>query len=306
MIYNCAKELIGKTPMLRLNNIEGHFNCVASIMAKLELFNPAGSIKDRVGLYMILDAEKRGVLKEGSVIIEPTSGNTGVGLAAVATVKGYRTIIVMPDSMSVERQKLMSAYGAELVLTDGALGMKGAIDKANQLAKEIPNSFIAGQFENPANPQAHRETTGPEIYTDCRGKIDILVCGVGTGGTLTGTGEYLKAQNPDIKIVAVEPSDSPLLSKGISGPHQLQGIGANFVPKILNRDIIDEVITVTTEEAYQSARLMGKKEGVLIGISSGAALNAAVDLAKREENANKNIVVILPDGHDRYLSTGLY
>ncbi|MBQ4561600.1 MAG: cysteine synthase A [Clostridia bacterium] len=306
MIYTSADQLIGKTPMLRLTNIEKELKLCARLTAKLEARNPAGSVKDRVALAMINEAEKEGRLKPGSVIIEPTSGNTGIGLCSVAAARGYRAIIVMPDSMSVERQKLMRAYGAELVLTPGSEGMKGAIAKAEELVKEIPDAIIAGQFTNPANPKAHYETTGPEIYEDTEGQVDIFVAGVGTGGTLTGTGRFLKEKNPEIKVVAVEPDDSPLLSGGAAGPHGIQGIGANFIPDILDRDIYDEVIRVKTEDAYTLARLMGKKEGILCGISGGAALYAAVEIAKRPENKDKNIVLILPDSGDRYLSTELY
>jgi len=305
-IFTSIEQLIGKTPLLELTHIEKELALNATVLAKLEYFNPAGSVKDRAAKTMIDEAEKSGKLKPGSVIIEPTSGNTGIGLASVASVRGYRVIIVMPDSMSKERRLLMTAYGAELVLTEGAKGMKGAIEKAEELAASLPDSFICGQFDNPANALAHRQTTGPEIYEDTDGKVDIFVCGVGTGGTITGVGEFLKAQNPDIKIVAVEPADSPLLSGGTAGPHGLQGIGANFIPSVLNRDIYDEVITVTTEDAYKTARLIGKKEGFLVGISSGAAAYAAIELAKLPENKEKNIVVLLPDTGDRYLSTGLF
>ncbi|MBQ3184184.1 MAG: cysteine synthase A [Clostridia bacterium] len=306
MIYTSADQLIGRTPMLRLMNIEKELGIEAKLIAKLESNNPAGSVKDRVALSMINEAEREGKLKPGSVIIEPTSGNTGIGLCSVAAARGYRAIIVMPDSMSVERRKLMTAYGAELVLTEGKLGMSGAIAKAEELVKEIPDAIIAGQFTNPANPKAHYETTGPEIYEDTEGKVDIFVAGVGTGGTLTGTGRYLKEKDPNIKVIAVEPDDSPLLSGGNAGPHSIQGIGANFIPKILDREVYDEVIRVKTEEAYSLARLMGKKEGILCGISGGAALYAASEIAKRPENKDKNIVVILPDSGDRYLSTELY
>ncbi|MBQ2696054.1 MAG: cysteine synthase A [Clostridia bacterium] len=305
-IFTSIEQLIGKTPLLELTHIEKELALNATVLAKLEYFNPAGSVKDRAAKTMIDEAEKSGKLKPGSVIIEPTSGNTGIGLASVASVRGYRVIIVMPDSMSKERRLLMTAYGAELVLTEGAKGMKGAIEKAEELAASLPDSFICGQFDNPANALAHRQTTGPEIFEDTDGKVDIFVCGVGTGGTITGVGEFLKAQNPDIKIVAVEPADSPLLSGGTAGPHGLQGIGANFIPSVLNRDIYDEVITVTTEDAYKTARLIGKKEGFLVGISSGAAAYAAIELAKLPENKEKNIVVLLPDTGDRYLSTGLF
>ncbi|MBQ4602487.1 MAG: cysteine synthase A [Clostridia bacterium] len=306
MIYTSADQLIGRTPMLRLMNIEKELGIEAKLIAKLESNNPAGSVKDRVALSMINEAEREGKLKPGSVIIEPTSGNTGIGLCSVAAARGYRAIIVMPDSMSVERRKLMTAYGAELVLTEGKLGMSGAIAKAEELVKEIPDAIIAGQFTNPANPKAHYETTGPEIYEDTEGKVDIFVAGVGTGGTLTGTGRYLKEKGPNIKVIAVEPDDSPLLSGGNAGPHSIQGIGANFIPEILDREVYDEVIRVKTEEAYSLARLMGKKEGILCGISGGAALYAASEIAKRPENKDKNIVVILPDSGDRYLSTELY
>ena len=306
MIYTSADQLIGKTPMLRLTNIEKELKLGARLTAKLEARNPAGSVKDRVALAMINEAEKEGRLKPDSVIIEPTSGNTGIGLCSVAAARGYRAIIVMPDSMSVERQKLMRAYGAELVLTPGAEGMKGSIAKAEELVKEIPDAIIAGQFTNPANPKAHYDTTGPEIYEDTEGQVDIFVAGVGTGGTLTGTGRFLKEKNPEIKVVAVEPDDSPLLSGGNAGSHVIQGIGANFIPDILDREIYDEVIRVKTEDAYTLARLMGKKEGILCGISGGAALYAAVEIAKRPENKDKNIVLILPDSGDRYLSTERY
>jgi len=303
-IYTTAAQLIGNTPLLELTNIEK--DLPAKILAKLEFFNPGGSAKDRVALSMIQDAEKRGLLKEGSVIIEPTSGNTGIGLACVAAAKGYRTIIVMPDSMSVERQMLMRAYGAELVLTPGKEGMSGAIAKAEELAAQIPGSFIPDQFGNPANPAAHKASTGPEIWEDTDGKVDIFVAGVGTGGTITGVGAYLKEKNPNIKVVAVEPAGSPLLSGGKAGPHGLQGIGANFVPKILNTSVYDQIIPVTEEDAYAAGRLLGKCEGVLVGISSGAALHAALVLAKQPENAGKTIVVLLPDTGDRYLSTAMF
>ena len=305
-IYTSADQLIGRTPLLELTHMEEKENLPAKVLAKLEYFNPAGSAKDRVALSMILDAEQRGLLKEGSTIIEPTSGNTGIGLACVAAARGYRTIIVMPDSMSAERQLLMGAYGAELVLTPGALGMSGAIAKAEELAKEIPGSFIPDQFGNPANAKAHYETTGPEIWADTDGKVDIFVAGVGTGGTITGVGRYLKEKNPAVQVVAVEPADSPLLSGGKAGPHGLQGIGANFVPAVLDTTVYDRIIPVTTDEAYAAARMMGKAEGILVGISSGAALHAALELAKKEENAGKNIVVLLPDTGDRYLSTDLF
>ena len=305
-IYTSVQQLIGATPLLELCNLEKEEKLAARVLAKLEYFNPAGSAKDRVALAMILDAEEKGILKPGSTIIEPTSGNTGIGLAAVGTARGYRTIIVMPDSMSRERQLLMGAYGAELVLTPGALGMTGAIAKAEELAKEIPGSFIPDQFGNPANAIAHYRTTGPEIWADTDGNVDIFVAGVGTGGTITGTGRYLKEQRPDVRIVAVEPADSPLLSGGKAGPHGLQGIGANFVPKVLDTGIYDEIIPVTTEAAYAAGRRLGRAEGVLVGISSGAALHAALELAKREENAGKTIVVLLPDTGDRYLSTPMF
>ena len=305
-IYTSAQQLVGSTPLLSLENIKKKEMLGATLLAKMEYRNPAGSVKDRVALAMILDAEEKGLLRPGSVIIEPTSGNTGIGLASVAACRGYRVIIVMPDSMSMERRLLMKAYGAELVLTDGKLGMQGAIDKANQLAAELPGSFIPGQFDNPANAAAHRATTGPEIWQDTDGKVDIFVAGVGTGGTLTGVGEYLKEKNPRIQVVAVEPAGSPLLSKGMAGPHGLQGIGANFIPSVLNTAIYDEIIPVTEEQAYEAGRQMGKTEGILVGISSGAALHAAIVLAKRPENAGKNIVVIFPDSGDRYLSTPMY
>ena len=305
-IYTSAEELIGRTPLLELTNIEKALGTTARLLGKLEYFNPAGSVKDRVAKAMLDDAEDKGLLKPHSVIIEPTSGNTGIGLASVATARGYRIIIVMPDTMSVERRQLMKAYGAELVLTDGKRGMKGAIAKAEELARELPDSFIPGQFDNPANPAAHRQTTGPEIYEDLDGEVDILVAGVGTGGTITGVGEYLKSKNPSIRVIGVEPADSAVLSGKSSGAHKLQGIGAGFVPSVLNTAIIDEIITVTTGEAYSAGRLMGKKEGVLVGISSGAALHAAITVARRPENAGKTIVVILPDAGDRYLSTPLF
>ena len=305
-IYTSAHQLIGHTPLLELTHIEEKLGLKAKILAKLELFNPAGSVKDRVALTMIEDAEASGALKPDSVIIEPTSGNTGIGLAAVAAARGYRMIVVMPDSMSMERRLLMTAYGAELVLTPGAKGMAGAIAKADELAAEIPNSFIPGQFVNPSNPKAHRETTGPEIYDDTDGTVDIFVAGVGTGGTITGVGEYLKSRNPKVQVVAVEPSDSPVLSGGNPGPHKLQGIGAGFVPEVLNTSVYDEVFPVTSEEAYAGGRLMGRSEGVLVGISSGAALHAAIQVAKRPENEGKTIVVLLPDTGDRYLSTPMF
>ena len=305
-IYTSVEQLIGNTPLLELKRIEEAEKLEARLLAKLEYLNPAGSAKDRVALAMIQDAEDRGLLKEGSVIIEPTSGNTGIGLAAVGAARGYRAIIVMPDTMSVERQLLMTAYGAELVLTEGAKGMSGSIEKAEQLAKEIPNAFIPDQFNNPANAAAHRATTGPEIWADTDGEVDIFVAGVGTGGTITGTGEYLKAQNPNVKVVAVEPASSPLLSEGKAGPHGLQGIGANFVPSVLNTEIYDEIITVTDEDAYAAGRQLGRAEGVLVGISAGAALHAAVQVAKRPENRGKTIVALLPDTGDRYLSTPMF
>lgn len=305
-IYTSADQLIGKTPLLELSNIEKKLNLGAKLLAKLEYFNPAGSVKDRIAKAMLDDAEEKGLLKEGSVIIEPTSGNTGIGLAAVAAARGYRIIIVMPETMSVERRQLMKAYGAELVLTDGTKGMKGAIAKADELAQEIEGAFIPGQFVNPANPAAHLATTGPEIYEDTDGKVDIFVAGVGTGGTVTGVGEYLKSKNPDVKIVAVEPASSPVLSKGTAGAHKIQGIGAGFVPDVLNTKVYDEIIAVENDDAFAAGKLIGKNEGVLVGISSGAAAFAAIELAKRPENAGKNIVVLLPDTGDRYLSTPLF
>ena len=305
-IFTSADQLIGKTPLLELAHLEQKEQLSARILAKLEFFNPAGSAKDRVALRMILDAEERGLLKPGATVIEPTSGNTGIGLASVAAARGYRVIIVMPDSMSAERQILMGAYGAELVLTPGVEGMSGAIARAEALAKEIPGSFIPDQFANPANPRAHYETTGPEIWADTDGKADIFVATVGTGGTITGTGKYLKERNPAIKIVAVEPAESPLLSGGKAGPHGIQGIGANFVPKVLDTGIYDQIITVTTEESYAMGRALGRTEGILCGISSGAALHAALSLAKQPENAGKTIVVLLPDTGDRYLSTSMF
>lgn len=305
-IYTSAAELIGNTPLLELTQLEKKLGLKARVLAKLEYFNPAGSAKDRVGLAMILDAEERGVLKPGSVIIEPTSGNTGIGLASVAAVRGYRTIIVMPDTMSMERRILMKAYGAELVLTDGKLGMSGAIAKAEQLAKETPGSFIPGQFVNPANARAHFETTGPEIFRDTDGEVDIFVAGVGTGGTITGVGEYLKSQKSSVRVIAVEPVTSAVLSGGKPGPHGLQGIGAGFVPEVLNTKIYDEIIPVSNEEAYHAGRELGRTEGVLVGISSGAALHAAIETAKRPENEGKTIVVLLPDTGDRYLSTPMF
>ena len=306
MIYTCAAQLIGHTPLLELTGIEKELELSARLLAKLEYFNPAGSVKDRVALAMIDDAEVKGLLTPGATIIEPTSGNTGIGLACVAASRGYRVIIVMPDSMSMERRLLMGAYGAELVLTPGALGMQGAIDKANELSAQIPGSFIPAQFNNAANPQVHFDTTGPEIWEDTEGHVDIFVAGVGTGGTITGTGKYLRSQNPQVQIVAVEPAASPLLSRGIAGPHGLQGIGANFVPSVLDTDVYNTVFPVTEEEAYAAARLTGRKEGILTGISSGAALHAAITLAQKPENTGKNIVVLLPDTGDRYLSTPMF
>jgi len=305
-IYRSVDQLVGNTPLLELQNIMTSENLSARLIGKLECMNPAGSVKDRVALSMINDAEKKGLLKPGSTIIEPTSGNTGIGLCAIAASRGYKAIIVMPDSMSMERRLLMTAYGAELVLTEGAKGMQGAIEKAEELKKQIPGSIIAGQFENAANPAAHVMTTGPEIWEDTEGCVDIFVAGVGTGGTITGTGHYLKQQNPNIQIIAVEPTSSPLLSKGIAGPHVLQGIGANFVPQVLDTKIYDEVILVTEEQAYAAGRLLGRKEGLLVGISSGAALHAAMEVAKRPENAGKTIVVLLPDTGERYLSTPMF
>ena len=305
-IYTSADQLIGKTPLLELTHIEKKYDLKAKVLAKLEYFNPAGSVKDRIAKAMIDDAEAKGLLKEGSVIIEPTSGNTGIGLASVAAARGYRIIIVMPETMSVERRQLMKAYGAELVLTEGSKGMKGAIAKADELAKEIPNSFVPGQFVNAANPKAHYATTGPEIYADTDGKVDIFVAGVGTGGTITGVGQYLKAQNPAVKVVAVEPKSSAVLSTGVTGPHKIQGIGAGFVPDVLDTKVYDEIIPVENDDAFATGKEIGKAEGVLVGISSGAAVWAAIQLAQRPENAGKNIVVLLPDTGDRYLSTPLF
>ena len=305
-IYTSADQLIGKTPLLELTNIEKEEGLAATLLAKLEYFNPAGSVKDRIAKAMIDDAEAKGLLKKGSVLIEPTSGNTGIGLASVAAARGYRIIIVMPETMSVERRQLMKAYGAELVLTEGSKGMKGAIAKADELAKEIPNAFIPGQFVNPANPAVHKATTGPEIWADTDGKVDIFVAGVGTGGTITGVGEYLKEQNPAVKVVAVEPAGSPVLSKGTAGSHKIQGIGAGFVPEVLNTAVYDEIIAVENEDAFAAGKKVGRAEGVLVGISSGAAVWAAIQLAKRPENKGKTIVALLPDTGDRYLSTPLF
>jgi len=305
-VYTSADQLVGKTPLLELVHIEKAEGLEAKVLGKLEYFNPAGSVKDRIAKAMIDDAEQKGLLKDGSVIIEPTSGNTGIGLASVAAARGYRIIIVMPETMSVERRRLMKAYGAELVLTEGAKGMKGAIAKADELAKEIPGSFIPGQFVNPANPAVHKATTGPEIWEDTDGKVDIFVAGVGTGGTVTGVGEYLKSQNPNVKVVAVEPASSPVLSKGVAGSHKIQGIGAGFVPDVLDTKVYDEIIPVENEDAFATGKLIGKKEGVLVGISSGAAVWAAIQLAKRPENKGKTIVALLPDTGDRYLSTPLF
>lgn len=305
-IYTSAAQLIGRTPLLELTNIEKSEGLQARILVKLEGQNPAGSVKDRVALSMILDAEDRGLLHPGSVLIEPTSGNTGIGLCSVAAARGYRCIIVMPDSMSVERRRLMAAYGAELVLTPGSLGMQGALDKADELSREIPGSFLPGQFVNPANPAAHYRTTGPEIWEDTDGKVDIFLAGIGTGGTVSGIGRYLKEKNPAVKVIGLEPKDSPVLTQGKSGPHGIQGIGANFVPKILDREILDEIIPVDTRDAYTAGRRLGKEEGILCGISSGAALWAALELARKPENAGKTIVTVLPDGGDRYLTTPMY
>lgn len=305
-IYNDITEIIGKTPLVRIDNFSRKRGIKANILVKLEYLNPAGSVKDRVAAAMIDDAESKGLIKKGAVIIEPTSGNTGIGLAAVAASRGYKVMLTMPDTMSIERRKLLAAYGAEIVLTDGKGGMSAAIDKANELAKSIPGSFIAGQFENPANPEAHYKTTGPEIWEDTDGKVDLFVAGVGTGGTLTGVGKYLKSKNPEVKVTAVEPASSPLLSKGVSGAHGLQGIGANFVPKTLDTSVYDEVIAVTEEQAYEMGRALAREEGILVGISSGAALYAAVLTALRPENGGKNIVVLFPDTGDRYLSTPMF
>lgn len=305
-VYDSILDLVGKTPLVELKRIEEKEGLQAKLIAKVESFNPAGSVKDRIAKAMIEDAEAKGLLKEGSVIIEPTSGNTGIGLAAAATVKGYRMILTMPETMSVERRNIVKAYGAEVVLTDGTKGMKGAIEKADELAKEIPNSFIAGQFVNPANPETHKKTTGPEIWEDTDGAVDIFVAGVGTGGTITGTGEYLKEKKPEVKVVAVEPASSPVLSEGVSGPHKIQGIGAGFVPETLNTGIYDEIIKVENEDAFETGRDLAAEEAILAGISSGAALYAAIQLAKREENKGKTIVVLLPDNGDRYYSTALF
>ena len=305
-IYTSADQLIGNTPLLELTHLEEAYGLKAAILAKLEYLNPAGSVKDRIAKAMIDDAEQKGLLKKGSVIIEPTSGNTGIGLASVAAARGYRIIIVMPETMSVERRQLMKAYGAELVLTEGAKGMKGAIAKADELAKEIPNSFVPGQFVNPANPKAHFETTGPEIWEDTDGKVDIFVAGVGTGGTITGTGKFLKSKNPNVKVVAVEPKSSAVLSTGVAGPHKIQGIGAGFVPEVLDTKVYDEIIAVDNDDAFKTGKEFGRREGVLVGISSGAAIWAAIELAKRPENEGKTIVVLLPDTGDRYLSTPLF
>ncbi len=305
-IYKGATELIGNTPVVEFTNIEKSQNLDATVLAKLEYFNPAGSVKDRIALAMIEDAEKRGVLKKGATIIEPTSGNTGIGLASIAAAKGYKVILTMPETMSVERRNILKAYGADIVLTEGSKGMKGAIAKAEEIAKETPDSFVPEQFENPANPEIHRLTTGPEIWNDTDGKVDIFIAGVGTGGTVTGTGEYLKSQNPNVKVIAVEPEDSPVLSKGTAGPHKIQGIGAGFVPKTLNTDIYDEVFAVSNNDAFETAKLIAKEEGILVGISAGAAYYAAIELAKRPENKGKTIVALLPDSGDRYYSTPLF
>ena len=305
-IYNGALELVGNTPLVEVKNIEEELGLEARILVKLEYFNPAGSVKDRIAKAMIEDAEEKGLLKEGSVIIEPTSGNTGIGLASIAAVKGYRIILTMPETMSVERRNILKAYGAEIVLTEGAKGMKGAIEKADELAKEIPGSYIPGQFVNPANPEVHRKTTGPEIWKDTDGEVDLFIAGVGTGGTLTGVGEYLKFQNPDVKIVALEPASSPVLSTGKGGPHKIQGIGAGFVPDVLNTTVYDEIFTVENDDAFATGKLLAKKEGILVGISSGAALYGAIELAKRPENKGKTIVALLPDTGDRYYSTPLF
>ena len=305
-IYNGALELVGNTPLVEVKNIEEELGLEARILVKLEYFNPAGSVKDRIAKAMIEDAEEKGLLKEGSVIIEPTSGNTGIGLASIAAVKGYRIILTMPETMSVERRNILKAYGAEIVLTEGAKGMKGAIAKADELAKEIPGSYIPGQFVNPANPEVHRKTTGPEIWKDTDGEVDLFIAGVGTGGTLTGVGEYLKSQNPDVKIVALEPASSPVLSTGKGGPHKIQGIGAGFVPDVLNTTVYDEIFTVENDDAFATGKLLAKKEGILVGISSGAALYGAIELAKRPENKGKTIVALLPDTGDRYYSTPLF
>ena len=305
-ISNGALELVGNTPLVEVKNIEEELGLEARILVKLEYFNPAGSVKDRIAKAMIEDAEEKGLLKEGSVIIEPTSGNTGIGLASIAAVKGYRIILTMPETMSVERRNILKAYGAEIVLTEGAKGMKGAIEKADELAKEIPGSYIPGQFVNPANPEVHRKTTGPEIWKDTDGEVDLFIAGVGTGGTLTGVGEYLKSQNPDVKIVALEPASSPVLSTGKGGPHKIQGIGAGFVPDVLNTTVYDEIFTVENDDAFATGKLLAKKEGILVGISSGAALYGAIELAKRPENKGKTIVALLPDTGDRYYSTPLF
>ena len=305
-IYNGALELVGNTPLVEVKNIEEELGLEARILVKLEYFNPAGSVKDRIAKAMIEDAEEKGLLKEGSVIIEPTSGNTGIGLASIAAVKGYRIILTMPETMSVERRNILKAYGAEIVLTEGAKGMKGAIEKADELAKEIPGSYIPGQFVNPANPEVHRKTTGPEIWKDTDGEVDLFIAGVGTGGTLTGVGEYLKSQNPDVKIVELEPASSPVLSSGKGGPHKIQGIGAGFVPGVLNTTVYDEIFTVENDDAFATGKLLAKKEGILVGISSGAALYGAIELAKRPENKGKTIVALLPDTGDRYYSTPLF